>query len=79
MSLYCFDLHDRNGHPIEAVAVELPSFKAVAREASRLLVDVARDEMQERDQIDLSLEVRDEFGKPVYSGRLTFRSQWERD
>lgn len=79
MSLYCFNLNDSRGEPIEAVAIELPSFKAVAREASRILVDVARDEMREHDQVELMLEVHDEAGKPVYSGQLTFRSHWQRD
>ncbi|MBB4141858.1 DUF6894 family protein [Rhizobium rhizoryzae] len=76
MTRFCFRFRDEAGQETEDVELELPSCRAAVREASRILVDVARDEIRDRSHFHLSLVVREESGSSVLESSLRFNAEW---
>ena len=70
MQRYYFDLRDDDGLTIDDEGIELPDLRAVRYEASRTVVDSARDVLlRPMRPTEVAVEVRDESG-PVM--RLRF-------
>lgn len=73
MTRYFFDLHNGDGETRDEQGVELGSRDAVTQE---ILLDVARDELPDRNRTDISVLVRTDIGKTGSVATLTFRNQW---
>jgi hypothetical protein len=76
MTRYYLDLHNSDGETRDEQGVELGSRDAVLQEVTRILMDVARDELPDRNRTDISVFVRTDIGKTVSVATLTFRNQW---
>jgi hypothetical protein len=67
MARYFFDWRDNENFDEDDEGVELPDLEAVKIEASRSLIERARDILPGLDRHSLSIEVRDESGRPLLS------------
>ena len=82
MQRYYFDLRDDDGLTIDDEGIELPDLRAARYEASRSVVDAARDVLLRLMRpTEVAVEVRDESG-PVIRMRFVidieeFRGQGE--
>lgn len=76
MGRYFFDLQNGDGPVRDDEGMELDSRKGIAREISRILLDIARDEIPERMRGAISIVVRDDNGKPVSVANLSFSNLW---
>lgn len=76
MARYFFDLFNGDGPVRDEQGQELASREAISREVSRILADIAREELPGRGKGLISIEVRDESGQPVFTGTLSFQSGW---
>lgn len=76
MPRYYFDLHSGDGPLEDDEGLEFESREGVAKEITRILADIARDEMPTQDKNVISLKVRNEAGKVVSISSLTFFTEW---
>lgn len=76
MSRYYFDLHNGDGPTTDEEGVDLPSRESVTQQVTRILVDVARDEMSREERSVISVKVRNENGKVISVASLTFNNEW---
>jgi hypothetical protein len=67
MARYFFDWRDNENFDEDDEGVELPDLEAIKVEASRALLERARDILPGLDRHSLSIEVRDENGRPLLS------------
>lgn len=67
MARYFFDWRDNEHFDQDDEGTELPDLEAVKIEASRSLLERARDILPGLDRHSLSIEVRDDHGKPLLS------------
>ena len=75
MPRYFFDLHNGDGPLRDEAGLELANRTEVVREMSRILLDIARDEMPAVDRTMISVTVRSE-DRPVSVATLTFANEW---
>lgn len=76
MPRYYFDLHNGDGPTTDFDGLDLTSRDMLTREITRILLDVARDEMPRENRAIVSLKVRDENGKIISVASLTFNTEW---
>lgn len=76
MSRFYFDLHNGEGPTRDTHGVELASRENVSKEVTRILLDIARDEMPIKDRTVISVTVRDAVGRAISVASLTFTSEW---
>ena len=76
MSRYYFDLHNGAGPQRDDHGVELATLNAVTQEATRILLDIARDEVGDTGRLIVTVTVRDEEGNPISIASLTFSNEW---
>ncbi len=76
MSRYYFDLHNGEGPTRDEIGIDLPSRNQVSKEASRILLDLARDEISVVDRAVITVTVRSENGEPISVANLTFNNEW---
>lgn len=76
MTRFRFRFRDEAGQETEEVELDLPSCRAAVKEASRILVDVARDEIRDRTHFHLSLVVREETGSSILESSLRYDADW---
>ncbi|WP_457584490.1 DUF6894 family protein [Ensifer canadensis] len=76
MTRYFFDLNNGDGQTLDEQGLELGSRDAVMQEVTRILVDVARDELPEGIGTEICVSVRTDIGETVSVATLTFRNQW---
>lgn len=76
MTRFRFKFRDEAGQETEEVELDLPSCHAAVKEASRILVDVARDEIRDRTHFHLSLVVREETGSSILESSLRYNAEW---
>lgn len=72
MPKYYFDVHDRHGLHRDDFGDECDDIEDAQRQCRILLPDIARHELPDRDLHTIVCDVRDESGRIVYQGRLTF-------
>ncbi|MCF6368565.1 DUF6894 family protein [Rhizobium halophilum] len=78
MPRYFFDLVNGDGVIRDEMGSELPQSRdSLLREVSRILTDLAREELTDREHGGISVTVRDDCGRSVLSGSLDFRTNWE--
>lgn len=76
MSRYYFDLHNGDGPTTDSEGMELESREGVTRQVSRILVDIARDEMPTEARAIISVRVRNDRGEVISVASLTFSNEW---
>jgi hypothetical protein len=67
MARYFFDWRDNENFDEDDEGTDLPDLEAVKVEASRSLLERAHEILPGRDRHTLSIEVRDESGRPLLS------------
>ena len=73
MARYFFDVRDGQGFHHDDVGDEFDGFEDARQQCQALLPDIARDDLPHSDHHGISCEVRDETGRVVYRGELTYR------
>ncbi|OJF93713.1 DUF6894 family protein [Pararhizobium antarcticum] len=76
MRRYFFDLHNGDGPTRDDTGIELASRQSVAMEVSRILLEVAREELPYQARAIVSLTVRDDTGRAISVASLTFNTEW---
>ncbi|MBY5339923.1 hypothetical protein ACCS54_08125 [Rhizobium johnstonii] len=76
MARYYFDLHNGEGPTRDEHGTELRSREDIPKELTRILLDVARDELPVGDRMIIAITVRDESGDPVTVASLIFNNEW---
>ncbi|WP_454856012.1 DUF6894 family protein [Rhizobium binxianense] len=75
MARYFFDLHNGDGHLRDEAGLELATKADILKEMSRILLDIARDEMPVVDRTVISIVVRAD-DKPISVASLIFSNEW---
>ncbi|MDX3924991.1 MAG: hypothetical protein QHC90_04170 [Shinella sp.] len=78
MSRYYFDLYNGDGPTSDEEGLDLHSHEAITNEVHRILVDIAREEIAGRERGAIAVNVRDEAGRTVFTGNLSFATEWHR-
>ncbi|PDS68839.1 DUF6894 family protein [Rhizobium phaseoli] len=76
MARYYFDLHNEEGPTRDEHGTELKSREDIPKEVTRILLDVARDELPATDRMTIAVTVRNERGEPVTVASLVFSNEW---
>ncbi len=72
-SPYFFDVHNGDGEVIDGQGMLVSSPDELPREVGRIMADIAKDEMPYDDHRGIvTVKVRDEKGRAVSVGSLTF-------
>ena len=72
MGRYFFDIHDCKGFHRDDFGDVFASFDEARMQAQCLLPDIAREELPDGELHVIMCDVRDEAGRAVYRGRLTY-------
>lgn len=73
MPRYYFDIQDAKGSNRDDFGEELESIDEAREQCQGMLPDIVRDELPDGDLHIVTCEVRDETGRIVYRGRLTYQ------
>ncbi len=72
MPRFYFDVTDARGHHRDDQGDELGGFEDARMQCQVILPDIAREELPDGELHVVTCEVRDETGRVVYRGRLTY-------
>lgn len=72
MARYYFDVCDSKGLHHDEVGVELADLEEARVECQGLLPDIAREELPDGELHTVTCNVRDEAGRVVYRGKITY-------
>lgn len=72
MARYYFDVWDASGFHRDEVGDEFDSFEDARQQCQGLLPDIAREELPDGELHTITCEVRDEAGRVVYRGKITY-------
>lgn len=73
MPRYYFDVNDSSGFHRDEVGDEFASFEDARTQCQSLLPDIAREELPDGDLHTVTCNVRDDTGRIVYRGEITYR------
>lgn len=76
MGRYFFELHNGDGLTRDPDGMELSSRETILNEISRIMLDIAREELSERETGAVSVIVRNERGDVISVANLTFSNRW---
>jgi hypothetical protein len=76
MGRYFFDVYNSDGQVLDEEGQAFSSRDRARLEAIRILHDVARDEMPDRDLVKLTVKVRGENGAQVFEASLILTAGW---
>lgn len=76
MNRYYFDLDNGDGQTLDREGLEFPSRERASKEASRIVADLARDEIPETEKGTICLTIRNSKGTPIAKTTLTFATEW---
>ncbi|ESY66892.1 MULTISPECIES: DUF6894 family protein [Mesorhizobium] len=76
MKRYYFDLYNGDGLVSDENGQLFESPEQARAEAIRILHDIARDEMPDRDLVKITLKMRDKGGTQVLEASLTLNAAW---
>lgn len=79
MARYFFDLFNGDGPVPDEQGQEVSKREDISREVSRILADIAREELPGRGRGAITIKVRDESGRQVFTGSLSFDTRWHDD
>ncbi len=72
MPRYFFDVVDSKGSHRDDFGSECADFEDARQQCQSLLPDIAREELPDGELHTITCEVRNESGRVVYRGRITF-------
>ena len=72
MGRYYFDVHDSKGFHRDEFGAEFVDFEEARCQAQALLPDIVREELPDGDLHVITCDVRDESGRIIYRGKLTY-------
>lgn len=75
MPRYYFDVHDSRGSHRDEVGDEFADFEDARTQCQSLLPDLAREELPDGELHIITCDVRDEAGRIVYRGRITYEGR----
>ena len=73
MPLYYFDIYNRDGFYRDEFGDEFGILEEALTQVHALLPDIARDDPPDPDHPCIACELRDDTGRVVYRGELTYR------
>jgi hypothetical protein len=73
MPRYYFDIHDAEGFHRDDIGDDFVDFEEARDQAQALLPDIVREELPDGELHEVACEVRDQSGRTVYRGEITFR------
>ena len=73
MPRYYFDVRDAGGFHRDEVGDEFAGFEDARQHCQSLLPDIAREELPDGDVHTITCDVRNEAGRVVYRGEITYR------
>ncbi len=76
MDKYFFDVINGEGPMYDAEGLDLPNTDAVRAEVARIAVDIAKGEIAHQNALSVTVNVRDDTDFKVFSGRLSFETEW---
>ncbi|MBW6425200.1 hypothetical protein KX729_27575 [Rhizobium sp. XQZ8] len=76
MARFFFDVINGHGLHRDNDGVELEGPDQVRGEVSRILTEIARDELPSDSTVHIQVNVRDDVGLDIYNGELFFRGGW---
>ena len=76
MQLYYFDVYNSDGHVLDQDGQLFDTNEKATAEALRILHDVARDEMPDRELVKLTVKVRGSTGAQLFEASLILTSGW---
>lgn len=76
MNRYFFDVYNSDGQVLDDDGQFLESRDRARAEALRILHDIARDEMPDRDLVKLTVKVRGDGGAQMFEASLILTSGW---
>lgn len=76
MGRYYFDLENGDGETLDTEGMELPSRERASQEASRIVAEIARDEIPEMTEGTIALTIRNSDKEIVGKTTLTFATHW---
>jgi len=76
MNRYFFDVYNSDGPVLDDDGQFLESRDRARAEALRILHDIARDEMPDRDLVKLTVKVRGDGGAQMFEASLILTSGW---
>lgn len=75
MPRYYFDITDSGGHHRDDTGVDLADFEEAREQAQGLLPDIAREQLPDGELHSITCDVRDEAGRVVYRGTITYQGE----
>ena len=72
MARYYFDLQDGRGFHRDEIGDEFDSFEEAREQAQVLLPDIVREELPDGELHVITCDVRDQSGRIIYRGKLTY-------
>ncbi|WJR66599.1 hypothetical protein QTA58_20680 [Neorhizobium sp. CSC1952] len=79
MARYFFDLVNGSGLVRDEQGLDVSTREEITREVSRILVDIASEELPGTAEGAIGVTVRDERGRAVLTGNLSFETRWHDD
>jgi hypothetical protein len=76
MNRYFFDVYNSDGQVLDDDGQFFESRDRARAEALRILHDIARDEMPDRDLVRLTVKVRSDGGTQMFEASLILTSGW---
>ncbi|MCE4225266.1 hypothetical protein HCU64_16040 [Methylobacterium sp. C25] len=76
MPRYYFEIHDGDWGEVDTEGADHPTEKHAGEEAIGTLTHLAKDKLPSRDERDFTADVRDESGRLIVHGKLSFRGVW---
>ncbi|MBW6425706.1 hypothetical protein KX729_30405 [Rhizobium sp. XQZ8] len=77
MPRYFFDVVNGHGLERDEQGKDLLSRDKIPTEVAAILADIAREELPTTPLAMMQVNVRDDAGKNVYHGELSFRGEWD--
>ena len=72
MPRYYFDVRDNDGFHRDSVGDTFDTFEEAREQCQSLLPDIAREELPDGELHIITCDVRDETGRVVYRGKITY-------
>ena len=79
MPRFYFDVHNATGSHRDEFGEELATFAEAREQCQVLLPDIARQELPDGELHTITCDVRDEAGRIVYRGEITYRGTVDPD
>ena len=73
MARYYFDVQDGKGFHPDDIGDDFDSFEEARKQCQALLPDIAREELPDGELHTITCNVRDDTGRVLYRGELTYR------